>query len=644
MNNQVNPKLLAVAGPLKDSSFKLPAGEMHIGRDPGNLLAISDPSLSRHHCVLFLEDENFVVRDLDSRNGTLVNGIPVKQSRLEHGDQISLGDSIFVFLLRDQLEDSASNRVEFNDSRVEATVQLRPQDSLYVQPDKILQAFPGSSRLTANLNALFKISRIVHSIRDLEELEDQILRLIFEVVPADRGAILLDRQPKGTFASVYARQRLATRQQVQVSKTIVDQVIANGMAILASDIITSQSLSEVESLIKSQVRSVLCVPLTIHNQLSGCLYLDSSNAAARFDEEHLQLVTAIAGTSAVALQNARRIQWLETENARLVSEIHLDHNLVGESPRMKEVYQFLSQIAPVDSTVLLQGESGTGKELVARAIHRNGPRAGKPFVPINCAAIPEGLLESELFGHERGSFTGAHALKKGRLEVADGGVVFLDEIGELAPALQVKLLRVLQEREFERVGGTRPMSLDIRVVAATNRNLEEAVKTGAFRQDLFYRLNVLSIVMPALRERREDIPTLANYFVAKFLSRGHGKPRQFSPEAIECLMAYEWPGNVRELENAVERALVLSNSELIRPEDLPETVLEASATSTNGAGYHGRLKDMKRQLILNAVEESGGNYTEAARTLGVHPNYLHRLIRNLNLKTAIRSLSKPRNQ
>jgi len=322
--------------------------------------------------------------------------------------------------------------------------------------------------------------------------------------------------------------------------------------------------------------------------------------------------------------------------------VNLDHNMVGESAPMKDVYQFLSRVAPTDSTVLIEGESGTGKELVARAMHRNSPRSSKPFIAINCAAIPEGLLESELFGHERGAFTGAVTQKKGRFEMANGGVVFLDEIGELAPALQVKLLRVLQEREFERVGGTRPISVDIRLIAATNSDLKEAAKAGSFRQDLYYRLNVVSLVVPPLRERREDIPMLADYFVVKSSSRCKLKAKQISPEAMACLVNYDWPGNVRELENAVERALVLAWSDVIRPEDLPESILERDPRPGVSAKYHAALKELKKELILGALEEAQGNYTEAARILGVHANYLHRLIRNLGLKDSARSVPGPR--
>jgi transcriptional regulator with GAF, ATPase, and Fis domain len=635
----VNPRLIVIAGPLRDSTFALPNGEIYVGRDPSNVLAITDPSLSRRHCAIARDNDGYKIRDLDSRNGTSVNGVAVKEARLRHGDQISVGDSVFVLLLQEDAEESNAGRIEYEDSLTQATAQFRPQDVLYLQPDRILKELPATSRLARNLNALLKISRVVHSIRDLDELQGQILNLIFDVVPAERGAILLDGKGDENFSSVFARHRIAKSMlPVPVSRTIARQVMKEGLAILGADVPGSNGLADVESLLNCQVRSLLCVPLTMFEKVTGCIYLDTCNAASRFDEDHLQLVAAIAGTSAVALENARRMQWLEQENLRLSAEINLDHNLIGDGPRMKEVYQFLARVAPTDSNVLLQGESGTGKELAARAIHRNSPRSSKPFLAINCAAIPENLLESELFGHERGAFTGAVAQKKGRLEMANGGVVFLDEIGELAPALQVKLLRVLQEREFERVGGLRPISVDIRLIAATNQDLAQAVKAGNFRNDLFYRLNVLSLIMPPLRGRREDIAMLANYFIAKYVKKSNTRTRKLSPEAMVCLANYDWPGNVRELENAIEHAMVLSVSDVIQPEDLPESILEKGLTpSTEGAKYHSQVKELKKQLILDALEETKRNYTEAAHVLGVHVNYLHRLIRNLDLKEALHS-------
>ncbi len=637
----MNPRLIAIAGPLKDSTFALPANEqLSIGRDSGNTLPISDPSVSRRHCVIEWEAGHFKIHDLESRNGTLVNGSAVEHHLLTHGDQIEIGDSAFVFLTEDTEDGVLPGQVEFDDgSLARSTVRLRPSDVVYLQPEKILSELPATSRLARNLNVLLKISRVVHSIRDLQALQTELLNLTFEVAPAERGALLLNGSAHGEFSSIYARQRDANdARAVRISRTITRQVLEQGMAILGSDVAGSGEFSAVESIITSQVRSLLCVPLTVFEKTIGCIYLDSTNPLARFDEDHLQLVTAIAGISAVALENARQLEWLQDENQRLTTEINLEHSMVGESTKMKEVYRFLGRVAPTESTVLIWGESGTGKELAARAIHNNSARARKPFVAINCAAITETLLESELFGHEKGAFTGAVAQKKGRLEVANGGVVFLDEIGELAPAMQSKLLRVIQEREFERVGGTRPIPVDIRLIAATNKNLAEAVKAGSFRQDLYYRLNVVAITMPPLRDRKEDIPLLANYFINKHAPRCAVKPKPLSEGARACLLNYDWPGNVRELENAMERALVMSSADRILPEDLPEAVLErATPAGIEAAKYHSALKEVKKQLILTALDESKGNFTEAAKSLGLHPNYLHRLIRNLDLRAELKA-------
>ena len=634
----MRPRLLVLSGPLKDSTISLSEGEVTVGRDASNGIAVVDPSVSRKHCLVSWNEGRFRVRDLDSRNGTLVNGTGIEEQWLEHGDQIATGDSSFLFLLDEDVT-AAVSRVEFEDAEAIAeTTIIHPRDVVYLQPDRLLRELPATSRVARNLNALLKISRIVHAIRDLDDLQGQLLDLIFEVVPAGRGAILLAERESHEFNSTFARMRHAGQAQlVKVSRTVARQVLEQGIAMLGSDVRGSSELREVESLAASQVRSLLCVPLTVFQRVIGCIYLDSDSVNNRMNEEHLQLVTAIAGISAVALENARRLHWLEAENERLTVEVSQERSLVGEGARMKEVYQFLKRVAPTDSTVLIEGESGTGKELAARALHRNSPRAGKPFVAINCSAIPETLLESDLFGHERGAFTGAASLKKGRLEVADGGVVFLDEIGELALSLQVKLLRVLQEREFERVGGTHSIKVDIRLIAATNSNLEQAMREGRFRQDLYYRLAVLKITMPTLRDRKDDIPMLVRHFVQKHAKRCKVKPRPVSREALACLVNYDWPGNVRELENAIERALVLGTSDMILPEDLPETLLERTPPPEMiEAKYHAAIKELKKQLILDAVEQTQGSYADAARILGVHPNYLHRLIRNLELKEILK--------
>jgi transcriptional regulator with GAF, ATPase, and Fis domain len=470
----MNAKLVVLAGPRCGETLSIDASAT-IGRDASSQLCIPDHLISRRHCAVELADGQCTLRDLGSSNGTYVNGMPVRERRLVHGDRIRAGDSVLLFLLAD------ADRSE---------------------------PAPGSPGTT-----------------------DDRTRLIAAIdSPAQAPSALRQEAPKRADAQA---------QSLEAPEAIVAEVLAGRMALQA-------------------------------------------------------------------------------------------HDMVGDSAAMRAVYDCISKVAPRDSTVLIDGETGTGKELAARAIHQNSPRAARPFVAVNCAALTESLLESELFGHEKGAFTGAVVTKKGKFEVADAGTIFLDEIGELAPALQAKLLRALQHHEFERVGGTRPIKVDVRVIAATNQDLQAAVSAGRFRQDLWYRLNVVGITMPPLRARRADIPMLAAHFVAKY---SRGRAVELSPDAIDALRVYDWPGNVRELENAIERAVVLGGCNKIVADDLPDAVLEATAARPrDGAAYHQTVLDVKRRLILDAIERSGGNYTAAARLLGINPTYLHRLVNNLRLR------------
>ena len=314
-----------------------------------------------------------------------------------------------------------------------------------------------------------------------------------------------------------------------------------------------------------------------------------------------------------------------------------DRLILGESGAMKKVLELIRKISKSDTTVLICGETGTGKELAARAIHTNSGRAKNPFVAINCAALPEALLESELFGHEKGAFTGAIAQKKGKLEMADAGTLFLDEIAELPLVLQAKLLRFLQEREFERVGGTRTIKVDLRLLAATNKNLEKEVSKGAFRQDLLYRINVVQLEMPALRDLEDDVLLLANFFVSRFSQKLGRRLHGISKEAQQCLMQYDWPGNVRELENVLERAVLLGVSEVILPEDLPDSLLALKQPGKADPGdFHQAVNEYKKRLIKKALEAADYNYNEAAASLGIHSTHLYRLVRNLRLDDAMK--------
>ena len=629
----MNPRLIAISGLLKGTIFSLAQEEISIGRDLSNSVSLNDASVSRRHCLIKKNGstDGFQVTDLESYNGTFVNGVQVAEQALTHGDQIALGDLRFIFLTHDDAVTTAA-RLEDDDLITRSTIQLEREQAFYLRPEGAVPEISVDSRAIRERNALLKISTTINSIRNWKELQLRLLELTLDVVPAERGAILMADEDGEHFVSCHGWNRVSgADESIKVSQTISTKVLRDVVAILSNEVVQSES-SGLPSLVEAQVSSLLCVPLVAFEKPLGVIYLDTSSRVAKFDEVHLQLLTAIAGIAAIAFENARRFEQLEKENRRLQEAVKLEHQMVGESQSMREVYALLSKVAASASTVLLLGESGTGKELAARAIHLNSPRASKAFVAINCATLTESLLESELFGHEKGSFTGAVSQKRGKLELADGGTVFLDEVGELSPAIQAKLLRALQTREFERVGGTRPINVDVRMIAATNRDLKAAIKAGQFREDLYYRLNVVSIPMPPLRERREDIPLLAAFFVAEYSKKCKRRVTGVSAEARRLLCSYDWPGNVRQLENAIERAVVLGATELITPEDLPEIVEREAIVDAPAAGYFETIREAKRQLVTKTLRQTGGNFTEAAKLLGMHPNNLHRLVTNLNLR------------
>jgi Nif-specific regulatory protein len=369
--------------------------------------------------------------------------------------------------------------------------------------------------------------------------------------------------------------------------------------------------------------SFICVPVLLHRRCVGTLSIELQYRAEREFDRLLKFLRVVASMISQAVRIHRLLeaerQKLTSENAQLRQELQQQHhfsNLVGSSGPMRQLYEEVGRVAATNTTVLIRGESGTGKELIAQAIHYHSPRAKKAFVKINCAALPETLVESELFGHERGAFTGAQQRKKGRFELANGGTIFLDEIGELSPAMQVKLLRVLQEREFERVGGTDPVRIDVRVIAATNRDLEKALTETAFREDLYYRLNVFPIFIPPLRARKADVLPLADHFAEKY-AREHGKSiKRISTPAIDLLSSYHWPGNVRELENTIERAVLLADGEVIHGHHLPPTLQTADATGTLVSTSLGSAVELfERSLIEDALKSTRGNRSRAARLL-----------------------------
>ncbi|MFL6262755.1 MAG: sigma 54-interacting transcriptional regulator [Thermoanaerobaculia bacterium] len=641
----MQPTLTLLSGPLAGRLVPLGPEGLGIGRHAGNGLQVNDAAASRHHCAIEPVEGGFLLRDLGSRQGTFVNSRPVRERLLEDGDLIAVGSTLFLFQLRPDGAPRAEPRVLEDDGAFTAgtTIHLAPGDALWARPGGELAARAGadaSGRIARDLQTLLRIATALQSARSTPELARALLEPVLAAIPGDRAALLLADRGAPEIADAFALDRRGGTAPFPVSRTVVRQALA-GTALLAGEVLTAGDLAGAESLRAARVRSLLAAPVTHLGRALGLLYVDvleREPPGPSLDAGHLEILTALGGIAAGALAGVRQVEWLDEENRRLAEGLSGGAGgMVGESPRMREVYRLLRRAAASDTTVLLRGESGTGKEVAARALQRESPRAAGPFVAINCATLSESLLESELFGHEKGAFTGAVARKTGKAEAADGGTLFLDEIGELPLPLQAKLLRFLQEREFERVGGTRPIRVDVRVVAATNRDLEKAIREGTFREDLYYRLSVIPLHLPSLRERREDISLLASHFAA-LTSQRLGRPvAGFTPEARACLQGYDWPGNVRELSNAVERAIVLGEGDLIRPEDLPETVLEAAAVPGITLGrYHETLHETKRRLIRAAVAEAAGNMTRAAALLGLQPTYLHRLINKLDLREDLR--------
>jgi transcriptional regulator with GAF, ATPase, and Fis domain len=612
----INPRLLAISAFPKDVVRVLKDAPLILGRDPSNHLEVGDPLVSRKHCsVTEVSTDVFEIADLDSHNGTFVNETQVSRKTLQHGDRIRIGNTEFVFLVGPE-DDSAS--LTSAASRP-ATAELK---TMSLDPCGLPTDDSWIGGMARDLAAFFKIANVINSTRDVQALERELLSLICEVIPAEQAAIILrpNQNEEPGPPCTWNRKGLPTR-QIAIREELVQQATWERCAVVAAPADASSG------------EHVLCVPLIAVERTLGVIYLSSPASSPALGEDHTYFATSVSRIAAVTLENLLKLDSLRAENQRLRAEVETEVTLIGESKPMHRVSDFIGRVANGDSTVLIRGESGTGKELVARAIHAKSLRPGQPFVAINCAAIPETLLESELFGHEKGAFTGASAIKKGKLEVAGDGTLFLDEIGEMSPLLQAKLLRVLQQREFERLGGTRLLAFNARVLAATNKNLEQAIKTGEFRQDLYYRLNVVSVALPPLRDHREDIPLLALHFANKYAAKCKRAFKGIAAEARALLLQYSWPGNVRELENAIEHAIVLGLTDEILPEDLPSTLLEEQSAGLASARYHSTLNQTKKQLVLAALDEAGGSPVEAARILGIHPKYLHRLIRNLNLKS-----------
>ncbi len=502
------------------------------------------------------------------------------------------------------------------------------------------------ARKIQELTALYEISHAMASNLDFKSVLNQILEILAKALSMSRGTVtLLDKNGQlGIEAAHGLTKEEIARGKYKIGEGVTGKVVEKGEPMIIPDIgkeplFLNRTRSRGD--LKRQNISFICIPVKIKGETLGVLSVDRlfKDADVSFEED-VRLLTIVASLIG---QNLKIHQMIERdkeklleENRELQSELKGKYklqNVIGSSKNMTEVYKAVQRVAPTRTTVMIRGESGTGKELIARAVHYGSPRAEKPFVKVSCAALPETLLESELFGHEKGSYTGASEMVKGRFELADGGTLFLDEIGDISPATQVKLLRVLQEKKFERVGGTKTLSVDVRIIAATNRNLEKAIAEGKFREDLYYRLNVVPIFLPSLRERKEDIPLLLSHFLEKYNAE-NGARFKMGNEVIARLVNYHWPGNVRELENTVERMAVMAKGETFTTEDVPlplelSTYYPAAETSAAlpssfrpAASGNATLAEIEKMKVMEAMERCGGIQAKACKLLGITPRQL----------------------
>ena len=484
---------------------------------------------------------------------------------------------------------------------------------------------------TRELALLYEVSQILNKTMDLHEIGESLLDRIAERMGMVRGALTILNRQTGEIA-IQVAHGLSDAQirkgRYRRGEGITGKVVETGWPMVVPRIsdepLFLDRTGSRKGIQKKDV-SFLCVPIKVGREAVGALSVDRLFAESVSLNEDLRLLEIIASMIAQAMRLRQGIeeekQRLVEENERLqneLKELYRPDHIIGNSRAMQAVYDLIANVAASDTTVLLCGESGTGKELVAHAIHHSSLRAGRPYIKVNCAALPETVLEAELFGHERGAFTGAVARKKGRFELARGGTILLDEVGDFSPATQIKLLRVLQEREFERVGGVETIQTNVRIIAATNRHLEQLMAEGKFREDLYYRLNVFPIHMPPLRERKSDILLLADHFVQKY-ARANGKDvRRISTPAIDALMAYHWPGNVRELENCIERAILLTSDHVIHSHHLPPTLQTAEQSGTAARGpLQETLDRLEREMLEDALKSARGNKSRAARDLGL---------------------------
>ncbi len=549
------PSLRVSRGQSTEDEFRFD-GEVVIGRAEDCTIRVFDEAASRQHARIVQCDEDWMAEDLGSRNGLFVNGRRVTSHMLRTGDEIAVRGLTLVFLA-----DGAADR---------PTV-LTESPPLSIQSRVDVQSARVTGREEELLGRLAAVYRFAGALTgDATRRNSEIVVVLEEIFEPCRAAVVIGKESVGTH-----------------SRSVVRHVLQSGEAVLVRE--PSLELPRATSLVTEKVLSAIAAPL----DRFGALYVDRTQGEA-FTQADLEMLAALASAAVASVRPKDLVRGPQ----------EYSKELVGESPVMRTLREEIAKVAPTDATVLVTGETGTGKELVARAMHSGGPRSSGPFVAVNCAAFVESLLEAELFGHEKGAFTGADRARAGRFEQADGGTIFLDEVGEIAPGLQGKLLRVLESREFHRIGSAKTTRVDVRIVAATNRDLRNSAD---FREDLYFRLGVVTLECPPLRARGSDITKLARKFLGEM---------ELSDDAAGLLEKYAWPGNVRELKNVCERCTVLLATSRVEPEDLPLEVRLGTPAGESGAGVR-TLKEMEREMVVRALEATGGNRTQAAKLLGI---------------------------
>jgi transcriptional regulator with GAF, ATPase, and Fis domain len=617
---------------LKDfeaKTYEISKKILTIGRKPSNDVSLSDPFVSREHAeIVTLEDGSYELRDLGGENPVKINGRIISQHRLRDGDTLTIGQSLLIFKT-DASCLKASVEMLSAEELSEKAVEIASLDAKKTMPFSLEKVDTKDvatlQRDHQRLMLLYDFGKAVNSLlEDQDEMLNEIMNAAMKTLNAERGFIALVDENTGDLTCEIVRSAVGgdLSEKLEVSRTIVHKVLNEGVSIMTVNAQEDTQFDKAKSIREYNIRSAMCAPLLFREEVLGVIYLDNRGSAGSFSQDDQMFLIALGHQAGGALGNARLHRRVVQENVWLENTLKPKFHIVGESEKMKKVFDTIKKVAPSDITVLVEGETGTGKELVAKAIHTLSPRREHAFVPVNCAAIPKELIESELFGHEKGAFTGATNAREGKFQSAHGGTIFLDEIGDMSLDLQAKVLRILEDKELQRVGGNKSIPVDVRIVAATNKNLAKAVEDGTFREDLFYRLNVVALKLPPLKERKKDIIPLAEYFIA-------GRVKKISSKAKRLMESYDWPGNVRELRNCVDRAVVLGDGKVIQPEDLPYTFRKGGKVIPAPLET---LDHMEEDHIVRVLRYTNWNKSEAAKILGITRQTLDNKIKKYSIK------------